>query len=423
MAETLTKLCEEIGIPDGTRDYLLVGLNIKLPEVITKMAKTDDLFANTVVTSLKEGVTLKGQEYKLTEEDFGPVLEAMLATLYDQCVQEAAKKAEAARPKPPELPSPPVIQYTLPTDPSKSKAPKTLGPGVWNQKIEAYEKEWQGRRKFPYQVIVGAEEVLARLVWELEGSKNFTPLKLGEIVAARSYSSTGKVNKWANSDKSKDVFQIKAGTTDGVELVQKNWTFTPQTWEMITEAFEAVKWALVFAGYGDDVVVGEWTDRFLLNLKTKKVPAMTKDLYEEACLLLMLKMRVGADFGTASKDILQDKSWWADFATDWVPSERRSGTKRSSDGRNKNVTKACLFWNKGICRRGKDCPFVHEGSAGTPKPSWDWNQPRRDNWSRDRPAWQNKDWKKGGGGKGNPKKGTGTRGKDSYKGGKGNPRG
>ena len=178
---------------------------------------------------------------------------------------------------------------------------------MWNQKIEAYEKEWQGRRKFPYKVIVGAEEVLARLVWELEVSKNFTPLKLGEIVAARSYSSTGKVNKWANSDKSKDVFQIKAGTTDGVELVQKNWTFTPQTWEMITEAFEAVKWALVFAGYGDDVVVGEWTDRFLLNLKTKKVPAMISDLYEEACLLLMLKMRAGADFGTASKDLARQE--------------------------------------------------------------------------------------------------------------------
>ena len=126
----MTKLCEEIGIPDGTRDYLLVGLNIKLPEVITKMAKTDDLFASTIVTSLKEGVTLKGKVYKLTEEDFGPVLEAMLATLYDQCVQEAAKKAEAARPKPPELPSPPMIQWTMPTDPSKCKALKTLGPGV-----------------------------------------------------------------------------------------------------------------------------------------------------------------------------------------------------------------------------------------------------------------------------------------------------
>ena len=93
----------------------------------------------------------------------------------------------------------------------------------------------------------GAEEVLARLIWELEVSKISTPLALGEMIQARSYDACGRVNRRAHGSRDKDILQL-VKSDSGVQLVEKTKTLDPRREEMVGDAFNANKWAYVFAG-------------------------------------------------------------------------------------------------------------------------------------------------------------------------------
>ena len=377
MADKLMQFIDLIGIAETTSAYLMEGLKYKIPEVVAKVGDTDKEFAKAIVDKLTEGVTIRDKQYKFCDDDNPEVVRAQLACLWDKCRQEAARAAAEAVPMAdvqavaPFLPPPPPV-----FDPNKNKPPKFLAPGVWQARIAAFEEEWQGKRKFPYKMLVGAEEVLARLLWEKEVSKIYTPLKMGEVIAARSFNSCGKINHWSTERSNKDVLQITRGGSEGVELVAKEWTFTPRSLEMIQDALEAVKWALVFAGYGNDIVVGAWTDKFLVNLKTKKVPELTKDLYAEAALALAMEMREGKSFEMASADILRDGPWWSDYVANWAPKDK--GIKRDRDGREKKDNYGgnrnsqnegvCRFWTKGDCKYGNTCKFRHVGGRGHGEP-------------------------------------------------------
>ena len=376
MADKLSQFIDLIGISEETGAYLTEGLKYKIPEVVAKVGATDKEFAGAVVDALKEGVTIRDKQYKFGDEDNPEVVRAQLACLWDKCRQEATRVAAEAVPRAeaqavaPFLPPPPPV-----FDPNKNKPPKFLAPGVWQARIAAFEDEWQGKRKFPYKLLVGAEDVLARLLWEKEVSNIYTPLKLGEVIAARSYNSCGKINTWSTEKSNKDVLQMTKGG-EGVELVAKEWTFTPRSMEMIQDALEAVKWALVFAGYGNDVEVGAWTEKFLINLKTKKNTELTKDLYAEAALALAMEMREGKSFEEASTGILKDGPWWSDYVANWTPKDK--GIKRDRDGREKRngdgghqgnqSTGICRHWSRGHCRNGNMCKFRHVGSRGQGDP-------------------------------------------------------
>ena len=212
MAGTLAQLFDLIGVHEGTRAYLTEGLNYKIPEVIAKVGKTDEEFAAGVVDSLTdEGVTIKTIVYKFTPDDNPGVVKAQLACLWDKRKQEATRIAEAPKPKS-EAPATASAPSAPVFDPNKNKPPKFLAPGVWQDRIDAYETEWQNKRNFPYKMLVGAEEILARLIWEKDTSKIFTPLKLGEVIAARSYNSCGNINHWASEKSTKEVLQLTKGS-------------------------------------------------------------------------------------------------------------------------------------------------------------------------------------------------------------------
>ena len=77
-------------------------------------------------------------------------------------------------------------------------------------------------------MVYGAEEVLARMLWEKDVSMMFTPLGLGEVVATRSYTATGQVNKFATKDKAKETLEFRQEAGNTVNLEQKNTKFVPK---------------------------------------------------------------------------------------------------------------------------------------------------------------------------------------------------
>ena len=64
---------------------------------------------------------------------------------------------------------------------------------------------------------------------------------------------------------------------------------------------------------------------------------MCKDLYEAASLKLVLDMRAGKDFKTATKELIDDRHWWSD----WLDEYKEYPLKRkwsATDGATKQAT-------------------------------------------------------------------------------------
>ena len=123
--------------------------------------------------------------------------------MHTQCLRAEAIVEEAAKPKP----SVGEVHDVPCGDQVVKKAPKTLSPGVWTKQIQASETYYNPPRVFPQQMVYGAEEVLAQMLSEKDASMMFTSLGLGEIVAARSYTATGQVNKSETKDKTKETLE------------------------------------------------------------------------------------------------------------------------------------------------------------------------------------------------------------------------
>ena len=81
-----------------------------------------------------------------------------------------------------------------PAPPAPAKMPKELQPGQWQKGIDDYERDSKPPRFFPTNKLFGAEEVLARLLWEKNVSRMHTPMTLGQVVQLRSYTKHGAIN-------------------------------------------------------------------------------------------------------------------------------------------------------------------------------------------------------------------------------------
>ena len=82
---------------------------------------------------------------------------------------------------------------------AEPKVPKSLPIGYWTDRIKEYNDiTVDGRpRKFPTNYLLGAEEILARMVHEHKETKMYTPPTLTEIVCNRDMTSTGEPSPWA----------------------------------------------------------------------------------------------------------------------------------------------------------------------------------------------------------------------------------
>ena len=187
-------------------------------------------------------------------------------------------------------------------------------------------------------MVAGAEQILARLIWENEVSKVYTPLGLGEVIATRSYDATGGVNKLAQKNKDKDILSFKRTDGEYLQMVSKENVVDPQSQELIKDALEANKWAYVFADYASDLVVDRWFEQFKKNLRTKRHPDLCKDLYEPTALKLMLLMLAGESFAEATDTIIAEREWWTEFSQEWRPATKRKWQEET--GRNGRA-KAC----------------------------------------------------------------------------------
>ena len=152
-------------------------MTVALPD-LSKLAEESGLDKRVGLFLRDKGVTNSGV---LGEEI--DVTEAIIDYMVDQI--ELARKKQFATAAPGTPPSTPALTTPVTTATGDGKAPKQLPKGFWAKRIKEFEatKIEGHHRSFPVHLISGAEEVLARMVWEKETTNLFTPVRLGGSVS------------------------------------------------------------------------------------------------------------------------------------------------------------------------------------------------------------------------------------------------
>ena len=293
----LRRLCDEAGIEEQVRLFLCAK-GIRHVSTVANLCKEIADYDTVIISPIIEGVTIGSTTFKAKE-----IPEVTRATL--QTLVEESRIARAATSSSPSTVNPPP---TSTSTTESDKPPKTLGRNVWQKRITEWETSHTPRRKFPAVVLIGAEPILARLIWEHE-NKCYNLLQLGEIIQARSFTSTGEINKLATKEKDK-CLEVSA---DFTLSAKKAKIFEPTSVIALLDALQAAKWAFVFCEYASE----EEADKFItfFEKQTKVYHNMTdrvRELWNQCYWRLAQEMRMSVTFAKATEDITSDLGWIRD---------------------------------------------------------------------------------------------------------------
>eukprot|EP00435_Cladocopium_sp_Y103_P013637 s2457_g3.t1 len=196
---SLTDIARDAAASPHISEYL-EQRGLKSAATLALLAKDEEGLDRTLIQPLLQGWTkADGSQLTIPESD-KPIARAVLLHMWLLARQQWTASQNAMQPT---STAPQTTAPASASTASEDKVPKTLPPGKWGAMVKEYQsKQIDGEdRTFPTHEVLGAEAVLARVVHEVEISKNFTPVLLGEIIAARTFQSTGEPNPLAKREK------------------------------------------------------------------------------------------------------------------------------------------------------------------------------------------------------------------------------
>ena len=395
MSDELTTILTDAG---GTSlSPYLTARGITTVALLARAAPTEEALVADLVTPFIEGWQASdGTSFK------AEATEAVLVRAALTVAWEDARLARARALAP--VPTAPVPAASSQQSADRpERAPIHLLPGQWTALVDAYNSKYAPAiRAFPEEMLMGAESIIARMVYELKTSRHFTPLKLGEIVAKRAFTADGAPNR---------VALAQADSPTGLRLAvdgtftQVTPQHTPTSAMQILDALEAIRWAYILCAYGEEASATALEDFFKSRVRRATGDyglQEVKYLWLSASWRIALAMRKGQSFDEAVDAMIGDIPWQAEQAAGFRqeypeqaarPNRSRSRRRRSRErttrarsrspgkhgkGGNKGKSKAqpkqrvdtsrwltevdgseiCRNWNLSLCSRTK-CARAH----------------------------------------------------------------
>ena len=324
--QSLDKICADAGLPLNAVEYIKAKGFSNLA-LFSRSAISEELFVQKIVSPFVEGVQIRGAEHKMSQDNDSDGIQAMFLVAWDDA--KAARAASLQGTPGPASAAVPALSAL----PSEEKIPKLLKAGEWKTHIDIYEAKWTPARKFPENILLGAEAVLARMLHEKRSSRHFTPVKLGEILQLRAYTSAGQCNPLAQ--KASDVKSLGIKNAGGeTALTYEESAFDPRSQWAVLDGLESVKWAYTFCDYCNDDVADSWVDYFRRLTRNRPNDLdLVKSVYDAASWRLVSAMRSGKSFQEATAEILADTAWFQDYIDQHRGSRGQLGVGkgRSSD--------------------------------------------------------------------------------------------
>ena len=150
-------------------------------------------------------------------------------------------------------------------------------------------------------------------------TKLYTPVRLGEILTTRSFTSSGQVNQLATKDRDKEKSLGLDDSGNLAERVTPPWD--PRSILAILDGLEAVKWAFIFCNFADEPTASRWTDYFVKLARNRQQELhLVKSIWDSASWTVALAMRINKTFKEATEELLANQQWFSDAFNQYQPS-------------------------------------------------------------------------------------------------------
>ena len=305
----------------------LAARNLHRTATLALIANTWPEFEDRVVRPFVDGVEIAGTRHEAPDGEqvvVQAIMHHMWAEARKQWTTHIAVPAPAAPPAP-AAGSPGAVVPALPGD----KPPKTFPE--WGPLVKRYnEVTIAGEpRDFPTNLLLGAEEVLARMYFEHTKSKEYTAVGLGEILQRRTFTAAMEVNPLATRRHKEKGQPIRV--VDG-ELVQsRDDPWNPKGVLGVIDGIEAVRWAWTLTGVATEKGAAEyaqwWTSK--ARQRPSQLEAIT-EYWDASSRRLAMQMRLRRTFEEVTAEIMKDQAAFLDI----LSRPRPSAKQRTSEGYN-----------------------------------------------------------------------------------------
>ena len=255
---SLDEVAQEAAAGDEIKRYLSAR-GIKTTATLALLATSLEQLDRVLVKPLMDGWQVEGSTPITLTPSEQPIAMAILHHMWSECRALWSKMQAASTAASFPTATPPTAPASGSASPAaEDKAPKQLPHGVWNKLLHNYERQMidSRTRTFPVQEVLGAELVLARLHWEHETSKLYTPVKLGELLELRTFLPSGEINPLSKKERSGSTLVI----SDNKLVQQEETSWQTRSVLAILDGLASIKWAFILVGLGDEVDVVAFFD-------------------------------------------------------------------------------------------------------------------------------------------------------------------
>ena len=320
---SLEDLFVEAAAGDVIRSYFEDRV-IKTTATRALLTKDKDHLSSVLITLLMSGWQKQDGSRIIIAEAEKPIAEAILKHLWNEASSYWQAQMTLRN-------VPPVTPASGATSPAanpvtEEKIPKQLPPGVWANLFHEYQTQQIGGldRIFPVNEILGAEKVLARIYYEYNTSKSYTPIGLGELVAARTFIAAGEPNPLAKKDRTTTTLLLN----DAKLVAAPEEAWQPRSVLAVLDGLPSIRWRSILLKLGNEQAVHSYFDWLTRLVRSR--PQKTEQFGQFFVTIswkLATAMRSGQFFDAAASLLMKD----LDVFSECMSREASSSAKKSNN--------------------------------------------------------------------------------------------
>lgn len=175
---------------------------------------------------------------------------------------------------------------------------------------------------------MGAESVLAKMWHELNVSKNFSPIFLGDILQRRSFTASGEVNPLSKHRKQTATLTVDSEhhliTTD-----DQSWS--PKSLLSIIDGITSIKWAFILTQWGDEHSAQTYAEWMIQKARSRPQRCEQFVMYWQATAwTLAISLRNGETFAEATAKIMRDLDRFNEFMAKEVANDKKKSPQQET---------------------------------------------------------------------------------------------
>lgn len=314
----MDQLADEAGAGPTIRKYLSLR-GIKTVPTLALTASTEEELQRHLLDPLFSGWTDGTNKVQVSGHE-QPIARAIMVHMWS-LARLAWKKTITPAVDP--TPAPATGTTATAATSSSDKVPKELPPGVWTSLVKRYNSiQLDGRdRSFPVHELMGAEVILAKMWHEMNVSKNFSPIFLGDILQKRSFTASGDVNPLTKSSKRTTTLSVDSDhhliTTD-----EQSWS--PKSLLSIIDGITSIKWAFILTQWGDEHSVTAYAEWMIQKARSRPQRCEQFVMYWQATAwTLAISLRNGDTFSEATAKIMKDLDRFNEFMAREIATDKK----------------------------------------------------------------------------------------------------